>query len=62
MYKVWEGNRLRYRNDADMLVGYETQQGSWGYLVQRASHLNLNLQLQLSRITGFGVTFVTLLH
>ncbi|XP_078322604.1 uncharacterized protein LOC111104775 [Crassostrea virginica] len=36
--------------DPDILVGYEIQRFSWGYLFQRASHLSVNLCAQMSRI------------
>jgi hypothetical protein len=37
--------------DPDMLVGYETQQSSWGFLVKRsANKYNLNLPPLLSRL------------
>uniref|UniRef100_A0AAR2L5Y1 DNA polymerase zeta catalytic subunit n=1 Tax=Pygocentrus nattereri TaxID=42514 RepID=A0AAR2L5Y1_PYGNA len=36
--------------DPDILVGYEVQMHSWGYLLQRASALGLDLCQQLSRV------------
>ncbi|KAG1669837.1 DNA polymerase zeta catalytic subunit [Nymphon striatum] len=33
-----------------ILVGYEIQMSSWGYLIERASHLDINLCSLLSRI------------
>ncbi|CAH2252147.1 DNA polymerase zeta catalytic subunit isoform X1 [Pelobates cultripes] len=38
------------RYDPDILIGYEVQMHSWGYLLQRASALNVNLCQQMSRI------------
>ncbi|XP_033741299.1 uncharacterized protein LOC117328070 [Pecten maximus] len=38
--------------DPDILVGYEIQNFSWGYLLQRASHLSIPLCSKLSRIPG----------
>ena len=38
-----------YRHDPDILLGYEVTMMSWGYLIDRAAHLNLNLTNQLSR-------------
>lgn len=38
--------------DPDILVGYEVQMHSWGYLLQRASALGVNLCQQLSRVPG----------
>ncbi|XP_018415790.1 PREDICTED: DNA polymerase zeta catalytic subunit [Nanorana parkeri] len=38
------------RYDPDILLGYEVQMHSWGYLLQRASALNVNLCQQMSRI------------
>ncbi|CAM1296166.1 REV3L (predicted) [Pycnogonum litorale] len=38
------------RYDPDILVGYEIQMLSWGYLIDRASHLNVNLCPRLSRV------------
>ncbi|KAM3602464.1 uncharacterized protein V6R79_004647 [Siganus canaliculatus] len=40
------------RFDPDILVGYEVQMHSWGYLLQRASVLGVNLCQQLSRVPG----------
>ncbi|KAF5890315.1 DNA polymerase zeta catalytic subunit, partial [Clarias magur] len=36
--------------DPDILVGYEVQMHSWGYLLQRASALGMDLCRQLSRV------------
>ncbi|KAM8952408.1 DNA polymerase zeta catalytic subunit isoform 2-T2 [Pelodytes ibericus] len=38
------------RYDPDILVGYEVQMRSWGYLLQRASALNVDLCQKMSRI------------
>ncbi|XP_033118831.1 DNA polymerase zeta catalytic subunit-like isoform X2 [Anneissia japonica] len=38
------------RYDPDFFVGYEIQMLSWGYLLQRAEFLEINLYSQLSRI------------
>lgn len=40
------------RFDPDILVGYEVQMRSWGYLLQRAAVLGVDLCQQLSRIPG----------
>ncbi|XP_028996460.1 DNA polymerase zeta catalytic subunit isoform X2 [Betta splendens] len=40
------------RNDPDILVGYEVQMHSWGYLLQRAAALGVDLCQQLSRVPG----------
>ncbi|XP_010788748.1 DNA polymerase zeta catalytic subunit [Notothenia coriiceps] len=40
------------RFDPDVLVGYEVQMRSWGYLLQRAAALGVNLCQQLSRVPG----------
>ncbi|KAM4529024.1 DNA polymerase zeta catalytic subunit [Fundulus diaphanus] len=40
------------RFDPDILVGYEVQMHSWGYLLQRAAALGVDLCQQLSRIPG----------
>lgn len=37
--------------DPDILIGYEIQMASWGYLIERAEMLNINLRLLLSRLT-----------
>uniref|UniRef100_A0A673FL04 DNA polymerase zeta catalytic subunit n=1 Tax=Sinocyclocheilus rhinocerous TaxID=307959 RepID=A0A673FL04_9TELE len=42
-------NILR-KYDPDILVGYEVQMHSWGYLLQRASTLGVDLCQQLSRV------------
>ncbi|XP_067097392.1 DNA polymerase zeta catalytic subunit [Osmerus mordax] len=38
--------------DPDILLGYEVQMRSWGYLLQRASALGVDLCQQLSRVPG----------
>uniref|UniRef100_I3JZM4 DNA polymerase zeta catalytic subunit n=1 Tax=Oreochromis niloticus TaxID=8128 RepID=I3JZM4_ORENI len=38
--------------DPDILVGYEVQLHSWGYLLQRSSALGVDLCQQLSRVPG----------
>ncbi|XP_067273494.1 DNA polymerase zeta catalytic subunit isoform X2 [Pseudorasbora parva] len=38
--------------DPDILVGYEVQMHSWGYLLQRALTLGVDLCQQLSRVPG----------
>uniref|UniRef100_A0A8C3AI30 DNA polymerase zeta catalytic subunit n=1 Tax=Cyclopterus lumpus TaxID=8103 RepID=A0A8C3AI30_CYCLU len=40
------------RFDPDILVGYEMQMRSWGYLFQRAAALGVDLCQQLSRVPG----------
>ena len=40
-----------HKNDPDILVGYEIQSSSWGYLIERASVLHLNLISELSRMS-----------
>ncbi|XP_035205983.1 uncharacterized protein LOC118181018 isoform X2 [Stegodyphus dumicola] len=36
--------------DPDILIGYEIQMASWGYLTERAQSLNMNLNAMLSRV------------
>lgn len=36
--------------DPDILAGYEIEMGSWGYLMDRAKYLNLNIAPMLSRV------------
>lgn len=36
--------------DPDFLIGYEVTMASWGYLIERAAALNINLTNELSRI------------
>ncbi|ELU09367.1 hypothetical protein CAPTEDRAFT_153186 [Capitella teleta] len=36
--------------DPDILVGFEIQKASWGFIIKRACHLNLNLIKLLSRL------------
>lgn len=43
------------RFDPDILVGYEVQMHSWGYLVQRAAVLGVGLCQQLSRVPGITI-------
>ncbi|XP_071136539.1 uncharacterized protein [Mytilus edulis] len=38
------------RLDPDLLVGYEIQKSSWGYLLQRAAQVGIGLCSQISRI------------
>ncbi|XP_038583793.1 LOW QUALITY PROTEIN: DNA polymerase zeta catalytic subunit [Micropterus salmoides] len=40
------------RFDPDILIGYEVQMRSWGYLLQRAAALGVDLCQQLSRVPG----------
>ncbi|XP_023286279.1 DNA polymerase zeta catalytic subunit isoform X1 [Seriola lalandi dorsalis] len=40
------------RFDPDILLGYEVQMRSWGYLLQRAAVLGVDLCQQLSRVPG----------
>lgn len=37
------------RWDPDLLLGYDVERGSWGYLCERAQHLDVDLRAQLSR-------------
>ncbi|XP_071800751.1 DNA polymerase zeta catalytic subunit-like [Asterias amurensis] len=39
--------------DPDILVGYEIQQHSWGYLLERAAFLDVDLCTQISRLPEF---------
>lgn len=36
--------------DPDILIGYEIQMSSWGYVIERAEILNINLRLLISRL------------
>ena len=36
--------------DPDILVGYEVQMSSWGYLIERAAKLDINLAPLISRL------------
>jgi len=38
--------------DPDVLIGYELQMLSWGYLIQRALAFDLDLGKLMSRVTG----------
>ncbi|XP_048842517.1 DNA polymerase zeta catalytic subunit isoform X1 [Brienomyrus brachyistius] len=40
------------RFDPDILLGYEVQMRSWGYLLQRAAAMGVDLCQQLSRVPG----------
>lgn len=40
------------RFDPDILLGYEVQMRSWGYLLQRAAAIGVDLCQQLSRVPG----------
>ncbi|ORE18622.1 ribonuclease H-like protein [Rhizopus microsporus] len=39
--------------DPDMLVGYEVQNSSWGYLIERGAHLGINVVDELSRMISY---------
>lgn len=41
-----------FRYDPDILLGYEIQMHSWGYLLQRAAALSVNLCQMISRVPG----------
>lgn len=43
---------VRNQADPDILVGYEMQKDSWGYLIERAETLNISLLQELSRVPG----------
>jgi hypothetical protein len=45
-------NILCFRLDPDILVGYEIQMLSWGYLLQRGASLNINICARISRLPG----------
>ena len=38
------------QEDPDFLIGYEITMASWGYLIERAAKLNVNLNSELSRM------------
>uniref|UniRef100_A0A131YTT9 DNA polymerase n=1 Tax=Rhipicephalus appendiculatus TaxID=34631 RepID=A0A131YTT9_RHIAP len=40
---------LVHRWDPDVLLGYDVERASWGYLCERAEHLDLDLYARLSR-------------
>jgi DNA polymerase elongation subunit (family B) len=42
--------QLIRKHDPDILLGYEVQMLSWGYVIQRSAVLNIDMQTQLSRI------------
>lgn len=42
--------RLVRAEDPDFLIGYEVVMSSWGYLVERAANLNVNLVNEISRV------------
>lgn len=50
--QVTKGKMFECRFDPDILVGYEVQMRSWGYLLQRAAVLGVDLCQQLSRVPG----------
>ena len=52
------------RWEPDICVGWEVQMHSWGYLLQRAAHLNMNLCAEMSRIPGtsMGLILHSALH
>ena len=40
------------REDPDFLIGYEVVMSSWGYLIDRAAVIDINLVNELSRMPG----------
>ena len=48
----WTGDWTVFRWDPDVLVGYEIQMLSWGYILKRASKLDIKLCPRLSRLPG----------
>lgn len=44
-----------FRYDPDILLGYEVQMHSWGYLLQRAAALGVDLCQMISRVPGVCV-------
>ncbi len=51
--------RLVREEDPDFMIGYEVVMASWGYLIERAAALDVNLVNQLSRIPSECFTGVT---
>lgn len=47
---------VQTRFDPEILLGYEIQRGSWGYLVERGRALDLDMTALLSRIPGEDTT------
>lgn len=47
-----------FRYDPDILLGYEVQMHSWGYLLQRAAALDVDLCQMISRVPGVFVNHV----
>ena len=45
--------------DPDFLIGYEVTMASWGYLIERAAALNVNLTNEISRIPSESITCCT---
>ncbi|KAL3277041.1 hypothetical protein HHI36_012402 [Cryptolaemus montrouzieri] len=43
--------------DPDILIGYEIQMLSWGYLIERCFHLGINLIPELSRVKDKNLKF-----
>lgn len=43
---------IKHRYDPDILVGYEVQKASWGYLLERAAQLSIDLATEISRLPG----------
>lgn len=49
--------RLVAEEDPDILIGYEVVMSSWGYLIDRAAVLNVNLIGEISRICSKSVIY-----
>ena len=55
--------QIVYSLDPDILIGYEVEQLSWGYLIERGMHLNKNLIKLLSRTPGkLNIHYILLLY
>ena len=42
---------ITLRHDPDIILGWEIEHQSWGYLFQRAAYHSINLQSKLSRLS-----------
>lgn len=55
--------QLVAEEDPDILIGYEVVMSSWGYLVDRAASLNVNLIGEISRICSkSAISIIYLSH
>ena len=46
------------REDPELLIGFEIEMTSWGFLIDRGAHLSINMRQKLSRIYGKKTSYL----